>query len=255
MAKELDTKPDSRAGPRFHIREKLGNGSEMRLPPDAAHHAGRVLRLEVGDAVALFDGRGGEFDARVTRMERGDVWVKTGAHRSIERESKLQVVLVQGLSSGDRMDFTVQKAVELGVSAIQPVAMERSVVKLRDERASRRVEHWQNLVISACEQSGRNQVPQVAPVLEFRQWIAQLPDAVETRLLMSPAALVSLREFAPAPQQVLLLAGPEGGLSPVENEVAQSRAFKPVRLGPRVLRTETAAIAALAAMQALWGDF
>ena len=255
MAKDLGKKSTPRPGARFHIGEKLGNGSETRLPPDAAHHAGRVLRLEVGDPVALFDGRGGEFEARITRMERGDVWAKTGAHRDIERESGLQVVLAQGLSSGDRMDFTLQKAVELGVGAIQPLATERSVVKLRDERAQRRIEHWQNLVIAACEQCGRNRVPQVAPVLDFRQWIAQLPASDEARFLMSPGAPVSLKEFAPAPQRILLLAGPEGGLSPVEAEVAESRGFTPVRLGPRVLRTETAAVAALAAMQALWGDF
>jgi 16S rRNA (uracil1498-N3)-methyltransferase len=255
MAKELDKAGSARPGARFHIRAKLGNGSEMRLPPEAAHHAGRVLRLDPGDAVALFDGHGGEFEARITRMEQGEVWVKTGAHRDVERESALRVVLVQGLSSGDRMDFTLQKAVELGVGAIQPVATERSVVKLRDERATRRVEHWQNLVIAACEQCGRNQVPQVAPVLEFRQWIAQLAAAEGTRLLMSPAAPVSLRELPPPSAQVLLLAGPEGGLSPAEADVAQSRGFRPVRLGPRVLRTETAAVAALAAMQALWGDF
>jgi 16S rRNA (uracil1498-N3)-methyltransferase len=173
----------------------------------------------------------------------------------VEREARLHVVLVQGLSSGDRMDFTLQKAVELGVAAIQPVATERSVVKLRDERAQRRLEHWQNLVIAACEQCGRNRVPSVAPVLAFDQWIAGLPATDECRLLLSPGATVALRDLQPVPQRVLLLAGPEGGLSPAESGIAQSRGFRPVRLGPRVLRTETAALAALAAMQALWGDF
>lgn len=255
MAKDLDKTPRIKTGARFHVGEKLGNGSELRLPPESAHHAGRVLRLGVGDPVALFDGRGGEFEASIIRMERGDVWVKTGAHRDVERESRLHVVLVQGLSSGDRMDFTLQKAVELGVAAIQPVATERSVVKLRDERAQRRLEHWQNLVIAACEQCGRNRVPSVAPVLAFDQWIAGLPATDECRLLLSPGATVALRDLQPVPQRVLLLAGPEGGLSPAESGIAQSRGFRPVRLGPRVLRTETAALAALAAMQALWGDF
>jgi 16S rRNA (uracil1498-N3)-methyltransferase len=258
MAKDLERKTTARPGARFHFDGKLGNGSEVRLGPDAAHHAARVLRLEAGDPVVLFDGFGGEFEARIIRMERGDVRVKTGAHRDVERESRIEVLLVQGLSSGDRMDFTLQKAVELGVAAIQPVATERSVVKLRDERARRRVEHWQNLVISACEQCGRNRIPGVAPVLEFGEWAAQLaqplPDG-EARLLLSPQAPSSLRELGGVPARLTLLAGPEGGLAPGELRVAESRGFTPVRLGPRILRTETAAIAALAAIQALWGDF
>ncbi|HEX4985502.1 MAG TPA: 16S rRNA (uracil(1498)-N(3))-methyltransferase [Burkholderiales bacterium] len=255
MAKDLGKKAPAKSGARFHIRDKLGNGSELRLPAEAAHHAARVLRLETGDAAVLFDGRGGEFDARITRIERGEVWVKTGAHRAVERESRLDVCLVQGLSSGERMDFTLQKAVELGVAAIQPVATERSVVRLRDERAQRRVEHWQNLVAAACEQCGRNRVPPVAPLREFREWIGTLPDAPETRLLLSPDAPTALSEIAPPPGRILLLAGPEGGLTRAEVEIAQARGFVAVRLGPRVLRTETAALAALAAMQALWGDF
>jgi len=258
MAKDLEKKTTARPGARFHLEGKLGNGSEVRLPPDAAHHAARVLRLETGDPVVVFDGLGGEFEAHITRMERGDVHVKTGAHRDVERESHIEVTLVQGLSSGDRMDFTLQKAVELGVGAIQPVATERSVVKLRDERAQRRVEHWQNLVVSACEQCGRNRVPRVAPVLDFGEWAAQLvqplPDG-EARLLLSPQAPVSLRQLGSVPSRLTLLAGPEGGLAPGELLVAESRGFRPVRLGPRILRTETAAVAALAAIQALWGDF
>ena len=159
MDKDLDKKLTAKPGARFHFQGRLGNGSEVRLHPDAAHHAVRVLRLAVGEPVVLFDGRGGEFEARITRIDQGEVSVKTGAHRDIERECRLHIVLVQGLSSGDRMDITLQKSVELGVAAIQPVATERSVVKLKDERAQRRAEHWQNLVISACEQCGRNRVP------------------------------------------------------------------------------------------------
>ena len=255
MAKDLDKKATAKSGARFYVDDKLGNGSEIRLAADAAHHAGRVLRLETDSAVVLFDGRGGEFEAHITRMERGEVWVKTGGHRDIERESPLQFELVQGLSSGDRMDFTLQKAVELGVSAIQPVATERSVVKLKDERAQRRVEHWQRLVIAACEQCGRNRVPTVAPVLEFREWIATLVANDDVRLLLAPAATVALGELPAPTGRIVLLAGPEGGLAPAETQIALSRGFQGVRLGPRVLRTETAALAALAAMQARWGDF
>jgi 16S rRNA (uracil1498-N3)-methyltransferase len=257
MDKDLDKKLTAKSGARFHFEGRLGNGSEVRLQRDAAHHAVRVLRLAVGEPVVLFDGRGGEFEARITRIDKGEVAVKTGAHRAIERESRLHIVLAQGLSSGDRMDITLQKAVELGVAAIQPVAAERSVVKLRDERVQRRMEHWQNLVISACEQCGRNRVPEVQPLLGLPDWLAQLempaPDD-EARVLLSPAATVQLKELAP-PARMMLLVGPEGGLSAVETQLAQSRGFRGVRLGPRILRTETAALATLSAIQALWGDF
>jgi len=257
MDKDLDKKLTPKSGARFHVRGTLGNGSEIRLSAEAAHHAVRVLRLGVGEPVVLFDGHGGEFEARITRMERGEVLVKTGAHREVERESRLHIVLVQGLSSGDRMDITLQKAVELGVARIQPVATERSVVKLRDERAHRRMEHWRNLVVSACEQCGRNRVPEVLPLLDLPDWLAQLTvpaQGDETRLVLSPAAERSLKELAP-PARMMLLIGPEGGLSVVETRLAQSRGFVPVRLGPRILRTETAALAALSAIQMLWGDF
>jgi 16S rRNA (uracil1498-N3)-methyltransferase len=257
MAKHLDKKLTPKSGARFHFQGRLGNSSEVRLQPDAAHHAVRVLRLDVGEPVVLFDGRGGEFEARITRIDRGEVSVKTGAHLNIERESGLHIQLVQGLSSGDRMDLTMQKAVELGVAVIQPVATQRSVVKLKDERAQRRMDHWQNLVISACEQCGRNRVPQVLPLLDLPDWLAQLGALVpddEARLLLSPEATLPLKELVP-PARIMLLIGPEGGLSSAETQLAQSRGFRPVRLGPRILRTETAALAALSAIQALWGDF
>ena len=257
MDKDLDRKLHAKSGARFHYRGKLGNGSEVRLPSDAAHHAIRVLRLGVGEPVVLFDGLGGEFEARITRVDRGEVSVKTGAHCDVERESRLQITLVQGLSSGERMDITLQKSVELGVAAIQPIATVRSVVKLKDERAQRRREHWQNLVVSACEQCGRNRVPEVLPVLDLPEWLVGLTTPAasdETRLLLSPAAAKPLRDLA-TPTRMLLLIGPEGGLSMQETELAQSRGFLPVRLGPRILRTETAALAALSAIQALWGDF
>lgn len=257
MNKGLHKKVGAKSGARFYVPGRLGNGSEVRLPPDAAHHAARVLRLAEGDPVILFDGHGGEFEARIVRLDRDGVKVKTGAHRAVERESPLDVTLVQGLSSGDRMDFTLQKAVELGVGAIQPIATERSVVKLRDERASRRAEHWQNLVISSCEQCGRNRVPEVAPVRDLVDWLAQLaPEpGTQRRLLLSPQAETSLQDLPPQGGTVVLLAGPEGGLAPGEVAATLTRGFVAVRLGPRVLRTETAAVAALAAMQALWGDF
>lgn len=257
MDKELQKNP-AKPGARFFYPGNLGNGSEVRLSPEAAHHAARVLRLAVGHSVVLFNGRGGEFEARITRIGKGDVAVKTGARIDCERETPLKILLAQGLSSGDRMDFTLQKAVELGVSGIQPLATQRSVVKLSGERAKRRGEHWQSLVISACEQSGRNRVPDVAPLVQLEIWLAQLPleiSAGELRLLLSPQGDVSLKSIPPGARRILLLAGPEGGLAPAEESAAISRGFVRVRLGPRVLRTETAALAAIASIQALWGDF
>jgi 16S rRNA (uracil1498-N3)-methyltransferase len=257
MNKDLQKKPGKR-GPRFFYPDALGSGSEVHLPPEAAHHAARVLRLAVGEPVVLFNGLGGEFEGRITRSDRGEVRVKTGAFIDRDSESPLELVLGQGLSGGDRMDLTLQKAVELGISAIQPLATERSVVKLSGERANRRADHWRSLVVASCEQCGRNRIPAVAELCRFEEWMALLtrePADGERRLLMSPVAEQSLRSLPPPAGRIVLLAGPEGGLSPREAALAQDYGFIAVRLGPRVLRTETAALAALAAIQALWGDF
>ena len=251
-------KKSAKPGARFFFPAPLGNGSEVRLPQEAAHHASRVLRLALGDPLVLFNGGGGEYQARITRLDRGEVWVKTGGYEDPVRESPIAVVLAQGLSSGDRMDITLQKSVELGVCAIQPLSTERSVVRLTGERAARRAGHWQNLVISACEQCGRNTVPEVAALARLEDWLAQLPlqpGEGERRLLLSPAAETSLRDLSVDLRRIVLLVGPEGGLSPAEIAAARLRQFQSVRLGPRILRTETAALAALGAIQALWGDF
>ncbi len=251
-------KKSDRDGPRFHYPDRLGNGSEVKLPADAAHHALRVLRLTAGEPVTLFDGRGGEYVSRVTRTNKGEVWVKTVAYRETTRESSIELVLAQGVSSGDRMDLTLQKSVELGVAAIQPISAERSIVRLSAERAARRVEHWRNLVISACEQCGRNRIPEIAAPARLDDWLGRLPAKAapgELRLLLSPAAQASLKSLPGGAARIVLLAGPEGGFSSGEVEAALTRDFAPVRLGPRTLRTETAALAALAAIQGLWGDF
>ncbi|MGH8631032.1 MAG: 16S rRNA (uracil(1498)-N(3))-methyltransferase [Burkholderiales bacterium] len=251
-------KKTDRLGPRFYYPDKLGNGSEVRLPADAAHHALRVLRLTPGEPVTLFNGRGGEYQSRITRMAKGEVWVKTVAYSEPTRESSIELVLAQGVSSGDRMDITLQKSVELGVGAIQPISAERSIVRLSAERAARRVEHWRKLVISACEQCGRNRIPDVAAPARLEDWLGQLPAKAapgELRVLLSPEAQTSVKALPPRAARIVLLAGPEGGFSPAEIAAALSRDFVLVRLGPRILRTETAALAALAALQALQGDF
>lgn len=243
-------------GARFHVPDRIGPGATIDLPDTSGHHATRVLRLGVGDPVILFDGHGGEHDALIVRMHRNEVSVKVVAARDVDRESPLAVTLVQGISSGDRMDITVRKAVELGVHAIVPVATERSVVKLRDERADRRRQHWQALVISACEQCGRNTVPEVSDPLDYRAWLASLSrePGNETRIALAVGGEQRLASLPKPTGTALLLVGPEGGLSPEESALATTRGFTAVRLGPRILRTETAAVVALSVMQTLWGD-
>ncbi|MEW5966732.1 MAG: 16S rRNA (uracil(1498)-N(3))-methyltransferase [Pseudomonadota bacterium] len=239
--------------PRFYLDQALAPGARFGLPPGPARHAAKALRLAPGDAVTLFNGRGGEYAARIERIHKDEVAVAITGFADVERESRLRVMLAQGISSGERMDYTLQKAVELGVTAIQPIAAKRSVVKLAGERADKRVAHWQGVVASACEQCGRNQVPVVAPPLPLANWLGAQPKA--RLLFLSPLAEARLADL-PAPDgSDCLVAGPEGGFEADEIAALHAAGATPVRLGPRVLRTETAALAALAAMQTLWGDF
>lgn len=241
------------ASPRIFCDIRLGPGAQFALPQDAANHVDRALRLRVGDALVVFDGRGGEYEAAILRIDRDRVDVKTGAFHDPGRESPVDVGLVQGLPEADKMDWIVQKAVELGVAWIQPVVCERSVVRLSGERAARRESHWQRVVIAACEQSGRNRLPAMRPTLAFRDWAAQPSTAA--RWVLAPGAGESLATQPPPAGPVEILVGPEGGFSDRERDIAHTVGFSPLSLGPRVLRAETAPLAALAAMQSLWGDF
>ncbi|MGC2520639.1 MAG: 16S rRNA (uracil(1498)-N(3))-methyltransferase [Burkholderiales bacterium] len=245
-------KPDIiRATPRFFVPMALSPGAEIELPERAARHVA-VLRLCHGDAMTLFNGDGGEFEAELTRVSKDAARARVVLGRTIERESPLAITLAQCVSSGDRMDVTLQKSTELGVARIVPLASERSIVRLSHERADRRVAHWRGVVTAACEQCGRNRVPEVAAIMDFDAFLAgTTSDAL--RLLLAPDAAQDLKTLDPA-RAVTLLVGPEGGLSPAERQRAESRGFVPVRFGPRVLRTETAPLAVIAAMQALWGD-
>ena len=240
--------------PRFFCPPPLASGEDFALPPGVAHHAVRVLRLKEGDALLLFDGEGGEYPARLARVDGREVLADVGEHRSVERESPLSVTLVQGLAAAERMEFAIQKSVELGVAAIVPVTTARSVVRIPAERARRRVEHWQQIVVAACEQCGRDRLPAVHAPRGLSEWL-RTPSTAASRLLLSPDAPRSLGQLSRPEGTIELLIGPEGGLTADESAAAIATGFLAVRLGPRILRTETAAPAALAAMNALWGDW
>lgn len=239
--------------PRFHCPPPLAEGQLLDLPPRAAHHAARVLRLAPGDPLVLFSGEGGEFAAQVVAAARGAVKVRVGAHRSGDRESPLALTLAQALLSGEKMDLVIQKAVELGAARVQPLATARDVARLAGERAGKRLAHWQAVAVAACEQCGRNRVPEVAPVQGLARWLGAAPGAA--RFVLAPGAGAGLRALDPPAGPAVLLVGPEGGLAPEELAAAEAAGFRRLTLGPRVLRTETAGLAALAALQALWGDF
>jgi len=237
--------------PRFHFDSALRAGSSVLLPEDSAHHAVHVLRVQTGDEVTLFNGRGGEYGARIASIQRLKVLVDVLAHRAVERESPLRMVLVQGVSAGERMDFTVRKSVELGVAEIQPVLAASSVARPKGERAAARQAHWQKIAIAACEQCGRNQIPEVHPMLAASDYRG----GTGTKLLLSPASELRFSQAVKDGSEFTIAAGPEAGFNASEEAAFLDAGFVPVRLGARVLRTETAGLAALAALSALRGDF
>ena len=243
--------------PRFYCPVPLSAGSCVDLPENAARHACRVLRLRAGDEITLFDGDGGEYAARIADVARERVSVEVLQWRDVECEAPIRLALVQALQAGEKMDMTMQKAVELGVARIVPVASQRSVVRLDGERALRRLVHWRGVVASACEQCGRNRGPEVSPLAGLDRWLGQPAASGALRLMLVPGAAQTLNDLAiPAPgAEIELLIGAEGGLAPDEVALAAAAGYLGVRLGPRILRTETAGLAALAAIQCLWGDF
>ena len=240
--------------PRFFCPFPLHPGATVELAAEAAHHALKVLRVGAGDAAILFDGRGGQW--RATLHPAGKALRATlDEFDDVDCEPPLALTLIQGLPGSDKMDFVVQKAVELGVRRIQPVTAKRSLVRLSGERAERRVAHWRNIAIAACEQSGRNRVPAVAPILDLPQYLGMAAQENGLRFVCAPGASESLRDMTAPSVPVSLLVGPEGGFDEGELLAARAAGFHPVGLGPRVLRTETAGLGALAAMMALWGDW
>jgi 16S rRNA (uracil1498-N3)-methyltransferase len=237
---------------RVHVAVPLTVDSSLELPEAAARHVAQVLRMRAGELLTLFNGTGGEYGAVIESVERRSVKVRVEDFRDVERESTLAVTLAQCVSRGERMDYTLQKAVELGVSAMVPLLSARGVVKLDGERWEKKLEHWRGVMVSACEQSGRTRIPVLAPLQKLDAWLAQ--PAEGARLVLAPGGAHTLRELPPT-HAATLLVGPEGGLADEEAALAVRRGYTAIGLGPRVLRTETAGVAALAALQALWGDF
>ncbi len=229
--------------PRFYCPTPLATGLPLSLPAGAARHV-QVLRLQPGDVITLFNGEGGEFDATVTRMGRSDVEVAVGAHHAVEREAARPVHLLAGITANDRMDWLVEKATELGVASITPWVAERSVLKLKGERADKKLAHWQGVAVAAAEQCGRNRVPAVHPAVTLTEWLKTAPPG--ERWVLSLSAGTQPVAQMMRTDAVTVLSGPEGGLSPAEETAALAAGFKPVSLGPRVLRAETAPLALLA---------
>lgn len=246
-----------KGAPRFHVPDGPGAaavGSEMALPDAPAHHALRVLRLAVGSPVTLFTGSGGEFAATLVRADKRTAWVRLDGFDPVEREGPFAVTLVQAIAANDAMDYVVRKSIELGVAIVQPVVTTRGARFPAGERGDKRLAHWRQIAVAACEQCGRNRIPAVHAVLDVEDWFARRA-AVAPGFILVPGALHPL-PAATAPATTLdMLVGPEGGWTAHEIAHAQTAGCLPVRLGPRVLRTETAAAAALAAINALWGDF
>ena len=241
--------------PRFYCPPPIPRSGSFELPPDAAHHASRVLRLRVGDTVEIFDGIGNECHGLIADLSARNVTVANITANDNKRESPLHTLLAQALSSSEKMDWVIQKSTELGVTEIQPLATDRSVARLSAERTARRLEHWQQVAISACEQCGRNVLPQIHAPLDIMDWLQQAKAVPDTKYILLPDGAASLHDQTRPRGKAVLLIGAEGGFSQTESAMALHCGFIPIRLGARVMRTETAAIAGLAVLQTLWGDF
>ena len=243
---------------RVFVEAPVAVGKRLVVEGSAANHITRVLRLRSGDALTVFDGSGGEFGARLQEFRKDSVVVAVEDHRPLERESPLPLTLAQGISRGERMDWVIQKATELGTARIVPLFTKRSVVRLDEKQADRKLQHWRAIAIAACEQCGRNRIPELAAPVDFFD-VLPAEASGATRLLLSPTGDLRIEDLGQDVRQgaskgITVLIGPEGGLEDVEQEAALAAGFKAVRLGPRVLRTETAAIAALTIIQRYFGD-
>ena len=238
---------------RIHVDQSLRSGRRLALPEDAAIHLVRVLRLQAGDTCVLFNGDGRDYPATLQVANKRGVEAEIGTPIDVDNESPLRIALVQGIARGEKMDWILQKATELGVASVHPVHSDRSEVKLEGERATKRLAHWRSVVVSGCEQSGRARVPDVAPAQTLPALLAsELPSA--RRFLLDPEAADAIATMPPLEGDCVLAVGPEGGWSPRDKQALQAAGFTGLKLGPRILRTETAGIAAISALQARFGD-
>lgn len=239
--------------PRIYQSQTLQPRLTINLSDNAARHVQQVLRLSAGAQLILFNGMGGQYQAVIKSMDKRVVTVEIGEFSAIECESPLQIHLAQAISRGEKMDFTIQKAVELGVTEITPIISERCNVKLSHERFEKKMAHWQAIIISACEQSARNQIPLIHPPVHLNDWLAQSHQGM--KLILHPSPQLSPLKEKQAQKNITVLVGSEGGFTPDEINWAIENQFQPLTLGPRVLRTETAALAVISVLQGMWGDF
>ncbi|ESS70274.1 ribosomal RNA small subunit methyltransferase E [Methyloglobulus morosus KoM1] len=237
---------------RLYVDLPLVSNEQVELDEDGGHYVRTVLRLKKDDAIILFNGRGGEYACVLAEVSRKTVRIKVNAWSGRSIESPLSITLGLGISRGDRMDWSVQKAVELGVNQLVPIITERCVVQLKGEKKLQRLQHWQKIVQHAAEQSGRTVLPEMTEIATLQNWVS---DQHGLKMFLDPYADLSMAQLHPDGMEITLLTGPEGGFADQERSIAKAAGFTPVRLGNRILRTETAAIAAIAAAQMLWGDF
>ena len=240
--------------PRLYTPQAFSQGEELAITGQTAHHVAHVLRLRSGAAVQVFDGTGSEHRAIVKTIKRSILTLVIAEAIAVQQESSLDITLLQGIARNDRMDLILQKAVELGVNTIQPLWTQRSQSHLKGSRLEKRFNHWQGVVINACEQCGRSTMPQVAHAIDYSDWMGK-PEIGGLRLLLQPNGETGLGALKKPDEKIHVLIGPEGGLNTDEEELAKAAGFTGVCLGQRILRTETATLAALAGIQALWGDF
>lgn len=238
--------------PRIYQDVSLAEGQVILVSAEAAHHMINVLRMKMGQPLVLFNGKGGYFDAIIQGVEKRRVEVIVGKQHSEEYESPLKITLAQGISRGQRMDYTLQKAVELGVSEVVPLICQYGNVRLDDNQQVKRLDHWKKIIIGACEQSGRNRLPSICAPVQFNDWINIQNEGL--KIMFHPAGQSTLNQCSPVDNHVVLVAGPEGGFDESEVELAQKNGFCTITIGPRVLRTETTALVAITACQVLWGD-
>ncbi|MBE9608061.1 16S rRNA (uracil(1498)-N(3))-methyltransferase [Chitinilyticum piscinae] len=239
--------------PRFYLPQPLAAGSEFNLPEAQARHV-QVVRMQPGEAITLFNGEGGEYTAVITEMGKRNVAVRIASHDDAHRESPLHLTLVQVMTAADRMDYTIQKATELGVNIIQPITSQYCQQRVSGERAEKRLAHWEGVAAAAAEQCGRTRVPQILPILSLEHWLAR-PCAAELKLLLCPTGAVNWNSLPASADSAIMLVGPEGGFSATEDEMAIAQGYTPVVLGPRLFRAETVTPVVAGLLQARYGDF